>query len=380
MNIKHSLKFSFNQWKTWKVLFLWWIGIGTINVVFGYENLISLVFLLIPIIYGIGWKQPLQYWICTIGLIILMMALGIFIPHEWELTNLFTLINSNLGFSIRDAGINYVDQNYSIDSATIIKALIFNEKNYEHDFFQNLNRLDVIHLFVVSGVHINLLIMLINKCFKKFKWIRISISFIICSFLFYLTGFSISILRIIIGLILRLFLRWSNLQLSLLNGIIVNLCFSNDANNYGCLMSYVATIFISFLISIIKNKIILAICINCCTPLILLPIVTNFNHNINILYFLNGIILSGPILFLYYFEMMICWLPFIFEINDQLLNFVSTFISTLSQYQIEINLKINEILVIISYFILGNIVCIFYDCDQSIRQSISTWFKKYKMW
>ena len=125
------------------------------------------------------------------------------------------------GFSIyqmNEAMNHYFDKVLKTKSAAMIKALTIGNKNdLDESLQQDISNIGISHLFVISGLHINILAMCIKFILKKvhLKEYKIYIFTIIILFIyFFVTGLLISVLRVIISYILRLINKVLNYQLS----------------------------------------------------------------------------------------------------------------------------------------------------------------------
>lgn len=99
--------------------------------------------------------------------------------------------------------INYLDKLYTGEINTLLKMLIFNLRDYHSEIYQNTKELNIVHLFTVSGLHISILITIIEKIFKKYKLFNFLFSFSILIFIIYLVNFSISSIRVLVTLIIK---------------------------------------------------------------------------------------------------------------------------------------------------------------------------------
>ncbi|MGL4950376.1 MAG: ComEC/Rec2 family competence protein [Mycoplasma sp.] len=300
---------------------------------------------------GINYKMLL----IGLGIIVATVILCIFIPKEYKLSSITkNLLKSNF-FLVRQNMMNHVGTLYPGDNGKILQMLIFNEKFYNEAFYDNFRKLGLLHLFVVSGLHISMLSFLIDKIFKKYKYIRILLKLILCSFLFYLTKFSLSILRALLSTILRLIISNKDINLIEQNAIVgLIFCFilPHDISGFSFILTMICTISISFIISLVNLKWLQFIVINITLGFITLPITAKFNDEINILGFLNGVAFNYVIVFFYIIEFFICWIPFISGFNNWVITIFNSFFNSLGQMFFIYKITLDDWIIISFYMIL----------------------------
>ena len=81
---------------------------------------------------------------------------------------------------------------------------MFNEKNYYGNFYQNVSNLGITYLFVISEMHINIILLPLRYIFRKKIHIFYYFSIIFCFLYGYVLQYSISLLRILLTNIIRL--------------------------------------------------------------------------------------------------------------------------------------------------------------------------------
>ena len=209
------------------------------------------------------------------------------------------LINKGFGINIFHEKVNnYIRNKFNPTNAQIIQALIIGEKhNLDEELNKDIKGVGISHLFVISGLHVEL----INKTIDKFLTVvkvkeKYKNIIILLFLLFYyvLTSLLVSILRVIIGFILSKFLKKIVKELTpidklSLNAIIVLLINPYNLFSYSCLLSYMI-VFGILLISPklkkekgIKNFIINNLFISFTSTVISLPIVIRISSDINML-------------------------------------------------------------------------------------------------
>ena len=189
-------------------------------------------------------------------------------------------------YSIRNNLINYFDSNYSKTSSSFYKSLILGYKN-DLEIKDELNILGISHLFSISGLHILIIVSFLSLFLHK-KYINIFLVIYL-----FITGFSPSILRASLMVIISSFFKYKRLEFSnldTLSFIFIFLLFLNPYYIYdiGFELSFLITA--SIIITEINKKNAL-IKISILTFLISLPISVNINNRINILSPLFNILL-----------------------------------------------------------------------------------------
>lgn len=100
--------------------------------------------------------------------------------------------------------INLIDNCYINYQKSFIFLLLFGIKDKANDLWQKIISINIIQLFVVSGLHINIFLNIINKILKNKKIIFV-ISIIVVFFIGYMVKFSLSTFRIFTYVILMQF-------------------------------------------------------------------------------------------------------------------------------------------------------------------------------
>lgn len=90
------------------------------------------------------------------------------IPSKYNYTYFIKKINDETEFFyLRNISLNYLKSIYDNDLYDFVSMLVFNEKPYNSNFYIDLKNLGILHLFTVSGFHINVLLYIFNKYIIK---------------------------------------------------------------------------------------------------------------------------------------------------------------------------------------------------------------------
>ncbi len=122
---------------------------------------------------------------------------------------------------VQDRCIKYYDKYYSSEVSAYLKALVLGDKSsLDKTIINNINSLGISHLFVVSGLHVTLILgmikILIQKIVKNTK-IEIFITLIILVIYVLMTNLLISVIRVVLGYIFGNLNKKYNLKLTTLD-------------------------------------------------------------------------------------------------------------------------------------------------------------------
>lgn len=189
------------------------------------------------------------------------------------------------------------------ESLSMTMMLLFNDKTIDKENYESLKKINAVHLFVVSGFHINFIFSLICKIFKKKKIIGLIISFIICIFYIYLLNFSISSLRALISLFLyQLFFKYLNrLDCLSISGIILLVIEPLNVFNYSFIMSFLMATTITLCGKTLKrySKVIQTILLSIICFLVMIPVQLSLSYELNFLSLISNIILSYVVMIIF---------------------------------------------------------------------------------
>ncbi|MCV3743570.1 ComEC/Rec2 family competence protein [Ureaplasma sp. ES3154-GEN] len=235
--------------------------------------------------------------------------------------------------------IDYVYENPR--SKLLFKLLVLNIK-IKSDILDQIYSLNIAHLFVVSGLHLSLILKLIDKIkFKHSMWYTRSFSLIFILFYGYLLDFNPGVLRVLINLILTWIWKNNDLVSKLsLNGIINTLICLPHAKSYVFYFSY-GVLFIIFCLKTIinKRKIVYYLVTNLVVFIFTSLISWTIKAQLNILGIIYMQIFSAPILILHQLLFFLGWIPKINIVFDLFLNLLFTSVTNISQIDVFIKFQ-----------------------------------------
>ncbi len=151
-----------------------------------------------------------------------------------------------------------------------------------------LNKIGCLHLFIISGFHIQILLLIIKKILLKMGWHNKLILILSTSFLAFFYGFTISILRVSIFYTLKcindlLKKPYQNLELFIITFFICLLINPNNLFDWGFRYSFLITFFLFIVPNKYHNKFSKLLYINIVCFLVSLPLVLINNYEVNFL-------------------------------------------------------------------------------------------------
>lgn len=242
-----------------------------------------------------------------------------------------------------------------------LNAFILGDKtSIDSDTYSKIKNNGVSHLFALSGMHLSLIYILLEKILSKIKYKKVIIYPFI---LFYLmiTGFSVSFTRAIIFLFLlelnkKLKLDISRIKVLLIIAFIIILINPFVIYNVGFWYTFIITFSLLYTSSKLKNKSKFkqTILVSVITFLFSLPINIYLNYEVNLISIISNIILV-PLVSMVVFPLAL--ITFVFSFLMPLFNIVIFILEGLNNILaiIKINIifgKINILEIIIYYILL----------------------------
>ena len=266
----------------------------------------------------------------------------------------------------------YISTKYQYQTSSFLKALLIGNKNdLDDNLYTNISKIGIGHLFVISGLHMNIIVLILTKILTLLK-VKEEKQFVIILFFliiyYVITFFMISILRIIITNTLNKLNKKYQLHLSSLDIYSINITLVLLFNpfklfSYSFILTYLISTFIviinpllnSYKINnnILKN-IIDSIIISTFSVLVTLPIIININPTINILSIIYNIFYIPFVSYILLpLSIIVIIFPFLENIYLFIINLFINITNKLAGISIlEITIPKVNYLVIIIYFIL----------------------------
>ncbi len=217
--------------------------------------------------------------------------------------NVEKMIYQKQSFSIyyfNDCFNRYYDTHYKTESVGMIKALTIGSKDsFDKTLNDSISQIGISHLFVISGLHVSLISLAVSKILSLFKkWIssyhQEIITMSILFFYFVITGFLISVFRVVFGAFLKYLNKKMKLEISPVNLLLIQIILLLLYNpfylfQYSFILSYCIVLSILMVSGFlgksqkIKTKIFNQLSISLLSILVTLPMVVNINPDINFL-------------------------------------------------------------------------------------------------
>lgn len=222
-----------------------------------------------------------------------------YLRHEKVISSLMAdtveVRDSSFAFGrIKTAFEDYLAHWFSGDSLVFMKAmLIGDDSGFSEEFSEAVTDNGILHLFAVSGLHIVLIVDLLNRIFHYFGFKKTMADTAICVFLFIfliLTDFSPSVLRAALTFYLSFLNRKIKLgfsPLDILSWAFIFLLMQNPyyMYNLGFCLSFSAAAVILLLSPLIKKypPVAQTFIISVAVMMATFPIVNNINNELNLL-------------------------------------------------------------------------------------------------
>ncbi len=327
-------------------LFLWLIKINNLLLIIPII-LIIVVLIILKINY---WKIIL---ICFV--IGFFLCLYYFLNDSYNLKSLLAYLNKNYNFDyFKNISMEYIANLYSGNSLELINIIIFNTKNYDSDIMNNIINLNILHLFVLSGLHLNFVSFLFDKLFKKklrfLRMIKIFVILLLC----YYVDFGIGSIRALITIIISIFTKnckYRNLKQTTIVAFIFSTLFINDHFSIVYLLSFNSCFIIAIINDFFKvNKSIKTFLILFILIIFNLFIIISINNSINLLSIFSTWIFSNYILVIFIFLFTLMWMPFMVFIITFIIQLIVNILNIVGFFNQNIFINdINKNLIIIYY-------------------------------
>lgn len=330
---------------------------------------IYVVLLFIVIAYWIIKKENfksvlINFLISLIALLLLITLnkINFFLIIEQSITEL-------IGFSIKNEIVKYVKSIYQNEEiASFICLIILNAKDcINNEIYQMTIAMSIVYLICISGFHFMIIKKIIDKIFGKWKIISYWVNLLFFSFYSYLLSFSISSVRVLIGLIISPICNKFKIneyeKLSLITLIIV-LFAPSEIYGLSYQLSFLSTFVVIYVYKMgLKNKLLEIFLANLFAFFITLPIIININYEISILSLLFSFIFGYLIPYLFVYLLLFTLFPFLVPLTSCVCWLIIELIKLFNSVNIciTINEQLNCYLVVLYYLIYFGIILILYN-------------------
>lgn len=253
---------------------------------------------------------------------------------------------------------------YANNKEYLMAFIVGNKAYLADDVLDSYRKMGISHLFAVSGMHVSLLILALNKILKHFKlvkWFKELILICLLSYFAFLTNFTASILRTLCFLLClklneKLDFKLSSKKILLYSVIILLFLNYNLFFDLGFRYSVIATFGLIYSSKLLRNlnylSKILVVSIVCL--LFTLPITINNFYEFNLLSIIPNIIFV-PLISLIIFPLsaLVLFFPYLNEILTLFIKSMTFITSYMKYINISISIpRMNIIFVLLYYFFL----------------------------
>lgn len=289
-----------------------------------------------------------------------------------------------------------------IDNKGYLTMLIYGKKSIDQDTYSSLQDLGVVHLFAISGLHIGIFSLSLEKVLKKLKiksFFRTIIIIIFLSLYAALIGFPASVLRALTMYILLKFSKFlktqGKVELQTYEVLLLSVSFLLLINPYllydtGFLYSSLCTFGLIYYNDKTKNYFLKSLKTTYIASIWSLPVTISLNYSYNLLSPFFNIFYVPFISYLFY---PICLLTFVFPILSPLLKILIFMLESLTAFfncfSKNIILPKMPIIIIIIYYlnifllskykkiyfyILNLVILITYPWQYNFTKSLSVYY------
>lgn len=356
--MEHKKEVSFN--------FLFLLAFSVLNIFLVYVSLWYLILTFGILLILILKKIKYTYILIFIVSSFIPLDISFLIGKYNVFNHLANWIDDFIHFSLRNFLISFIKNNYSLTDSNIIELLIFNIKTNSGKYiYQLMINMSIVHLIVISGLHLSIIAWINQKIFKRTPKVCFTINLLLITFMCYLLNFSISTLRVLFCLTIAFVFKKrkpNKFDAVSISGFI-SVCINPfGAINLGFLMSYLCTVTIIYINQFkLPNFWIQFLLTNLCAFIVSLPFVLQINSKISLFVVINSFIFNYFIIFIFIAVLIFVWIPFLINLIHSLINLMVNVIVAFNYLNIQINLiRWNHLIVnlylsvlLISYYVFN---------------------------
>jgi len=264
----------------------------------------------------------------------------------------------NILYKIKNKIINRINIFDDITKTYINLFILGNKEYLNDDLYNNYKDNGIWHLFAISGMHINLLVVVLSKLFSKLKFKNTLITSILIYFMF-LTGFSASVERVTVFFILSNIFKYynfhiNNIKILILTAFLILLINPFMIYNIGFLYSFLITFTIMLQSKYITgNYFVKILKISFVSFIVSLPITINVNYEINLLcIFLNVLYVPFIAFIMFPLSIITFIIPYLSSIYLFFINVLEISNNLFNSYKIALIIPKLPFVMIILYYLL----------------------------
>lgn len=291
-------------------------------------------------------------------------------------------------YSLHQKILNYFNLQFKGKTLAFLKALLIGDKTSLGDKLSDeISRVGIGHLFVISGLHMNVLQKIVEKLLKLFRVPKASHTIIIIAFFFLyflITLYLISILRVLLVFLISSINKKTKLNLTTLDIYALAILLILIVNPYYIMnYSFILTFIISTSLVIInpllkykkfKGLILNNILMSVNSILVTIPIIAFINPSINILSIIYNLFYIPFVSYLLLpFSLVVTVFKFLSPIYEGIVGLFSKVTSFLSTIKIgELRLSTNYQIFPIIFYVIVLIIIVYFLGHYSLRKKVTS--------
>ncbi len=289
-------------------------------------------------------------------------------------------------YTLHQKVLNYFNARFKGQTSGFLKALLIGDKNgLGEELSEEISNVGIGHLFVISGLHMNVLQKIVEKILKYLKVpSKLHITIIIIFFLLYfmITLYLVSILRVLLIYVLSKINKKANLNLTTLDlyatSIILILLFNPYyIVNYSFILTFIISTSLVIISPILKMKGFKGIILNNVimsinSILVTIPIIVFIDPSINVLSIIYNLFYIPFVTYILLpFSLVVTALSFLGPIYELIVNSFSAVTSYLSLIKIgELRLSTNYEIFPILFYVIYIIVVVTFLNKANLKKKV----------